>query len=223
MSTPFVDIYCLNEVIKNDNRLVNLSPNQVYALYYLYLTYARSYFLYSCYKDLDAITPFLQEEYYFISDGIDKDYNLSPAPLSGSEFYIGYKNPDDTYYTQIFDYTYSSITNILTTADTIPVDNEVYISGYIIGSFDDDLSILEKTILSNGMLVPWSQEKEMKNSLLSQMIYGGTQRLYSQANHISQVKGIVNNQYLVIVKGMISEYSYKASPNSVRGLGGGLV
>lgn len=221
--TNYTEIYCLNDVIKNDNRLINKPQNQIYALFSVYLDYAISYFMYDCYVDLNDRILFSQEQYYFNSDGIDKDYLLSPVPPTSCEFYVGYRATDEDIFTQTYDFVFDSLTNIITINDNIPSGYEVYISGYIIGKFNQTLNLLEKAILSNGMLVPWDQEQLNKNSLLNQMVYGGTTKIYSQGNHIKEVKTIVNNQYFNIVKGMISEYSYKANPNKVKGLGGGLV
>lgn len=223
MSTSFLNIYNLNEVIKNDNRLQKKTANQLYSLYYLYLTYAISYFTLDCYQNLEDNIPFSQQEYLFTSDGIDNQYLLSSTPIFGCKFYVGFRESSDLIYTQIFNYTFDSNTNIITINNNPPLNYEVYISAYIIGQFNADLTTLEKSILSNGMLVPYSQEQEFKNSLLSQMVYGGTSKLYSQANHIREVKDVTNNQYFNVVKGMINEYSFKANPNGVKGLGGGNV
>jgi len=224
MSTLFTEIYCQNEIIKEYSKLRNLTENQKYSLYFGYLKYSISYFQYDSYPDITDIIPFSQEEYYYISDGIDKDFLLSPVPSLDCEFYVGYKNPEDLYYTQVFDYSFDSNTNILTINDpVIPENYEIYISGYIIGQFNETLNFLEVSILSEGMLVPWDQMNMNKDSLLNQMIYAGSSKMYSQANHIEKVLNVANNQYFKIVKGMISEYSYKANPNGMKGLGGGLV
>ena len=224
MATPFTDIYCQNEVIKEDSKIRYLTENQKYALYYSYLKYSISFFQYDSYPDITDNIPFSQKEYYYISDGIDQSFLLSPAPPTDCVFYVGYKNADDLSYTQVFDYTFSDITNILTVnSPTIPNEDIVYIGGYIIGQFNEDLDLPEINILSEGMLVPWEQYYINRNSLLNQMVYAGSTKLYSQANHIGKVLDVSKSQYYGMLKGLISEYSYKANPNGILGLGGGLV
>jgi hypothetical protein len=81
---------------------------------------------------------------------------------------------------------------------------------------------LEKAILSEGMLVPYSQEALHKQSLLNQIVYGGSSKIYSQANHIDSVLNVSNNQYYNILQNMITNYSYKdKGSNKVKGLAGG--
>lgn len=223
MGTSYKDIYCLADVIRNDSRLVGKPQNQVYALFYAYLQHAISYFVYDCYVDLNDRVPFSQEQYYFTSDGVDNEYLLSPSPPIDCEFYVGYRPNSDTQFVQTYNFTYDSLTNVLTINDNPPNTYEIYVSGYIIGQFNQTLNIKEKDILANGTLVPWSQEQVFKNSLLNQIVYGGTSKIYSQANHINSTLDVVNSQYYKFVMGMINEYSYKANPNKIRGLGGGLV
>jgi hypothetical protein len=223
MSVNYNEIYCLADVIRNDNRFVNKPQNLIYGLFYKYLEHSISYFLYDCFVDLNDRIPFSQTEYVFTSDGVDNQYLLSPSPPSGCDFYVGFRENNESEYNQTFDYTFDSMTNILTINNNPPNNYEVYIGAYIIGQFNKDLNIVERDILANGMMIPWTQEQLFKNSLLSQMIYGGSSKIYSQAEHIRQVKGISNNQYFNIVKTMISDYSYKGNKDKSRGLGGGLV
>lgn len=223
MATSFKDIYCLADVIRNDSWLVGKPQNLVYVLFYLYLEHSISYFVYDCNVDLNDNIPFSQQEYGFMSDGLDNQYLLSPAPPTDCEFYVGYRENDESQYIQTYDFSYDLMTNILTINDNPPINWEVYVSGYIVGQFNNSLNVKEKAILAQGMNVPWSQGQVFKNSLLNQMVYGGTTKIYSQANHINSTMNVVNNQYYKYVMGMINEYSYKASPNNLKGLGGGLV
>ena len=75
-------------------------------------------------------------------------------------------------------------------------------------------------ILSEAMLIPWDQEQLQKQSLLNQIAYGGEMKIYSQAEHISQVKDTLKTQYFDIVQSMISDYTYKYSPDNLKRLGG---
>ncbi len=221
MGTLFKDIYSLNSIIKDDSRLQNKTTNQIYELYFLYLKYAISYFLYDSKVDLTNYTPFTEQEYLFTSDGVDKQYSLIPSPPLNCEFYIGFRENSDLSYTQTFDYTFDSNTNVITINNNPAEDYEVYISGFIVGSFDDTLNLVEQRILSEGMNVPFDQEKVQRESLLTQLVYGGTTKLYSQANHIKEVNDVAQNQYYKIVKAMINDYSFKS--NDLTGLGGGIV
>ena len=225
IGTAFSEIYCLNALIKEDSRIKNLTINQQYALSYLYLQYSISYFFADCYKNLEDIVAFSQTEYNFISDGIDNEYLLSPLPQTGSQLYVGYRENKDMPYIEIpvSEYSYDIITGVLTLTNNPIINYQVYVSAYIVGQFNETLNGMEKTILSEGINVPFSEQQLNKTSLLNMMVYGGSTKIYSQANHISVVKGVSNNQYFNIVKGMISEYSYKYNPIKLKGLGGGLV
>jgi hypothetical protein len=222
LGTQFKDIYSLNSVIKDDYRLQAKTTNQIYQLYFLYLEHSISYFVYDCNKNLTNYIPFSQQEYYFASTPTDKEYLLNPKPPDNCEFYVGYRENSDVAYTQTYDFTYNSLTNVLTINTDMPNNYDVYISGYIIGSFIDTLDLVEQRILSEGLNVPFDEEAVQRQSLLNQMIYGGTSKTYSQANHMKEIKDIAKNQYWNIVKNMINEYSYRSQSN-LNGLGGGLI
>lgn len=209
-------------MIKDDYRLQNKTANQIYALYFLYLQHSISYLEYDSNFDLTNYIPFSQQEYYFIaSTPTDNEYWLSPIPPDNCEFYVGYRENSDVNYTQVYNYSYDSNSSILTINIDIPENSEVYISGYITGSFYDTLNLVEQRILAEGLNVPYDNEQVQRQSLLNMMVYGGTTKMYSQANHIAEVKDVANNQYYNIVKNMINEYSYKSQSN-LKGLGGGL-
>lgn len=220
--TKFEEIYELNEIMKNDGRLIGKPSNQIYSLQYKYLKYAISLFESDCYKDLNKMTPFFQQEYYFISDGIDNEYLLSPVSPNNCNFYVGYRVDENVNYMQIIDYAYDSDTHVLTINETIPNSAEVYVSGYIIGSFEEDLNIKEQEILAEGMLVPYLKEQVNKQSLLNQMVYGDKTNRPSQANHIKEVKDVSTTQ-LELVESMINKYTIKYTTDNLLGLGGGLI
>ena len=50
MATSFEEIYCLNSVIKIDQRLTNKPSYMLYDLYWKYLQLAIPYFQYDCRK-----------------------------------------------------------------------------------------------------------------------------------------------------------------------------
>lgn len=225
IGTLFTDIYDINEVLKNDSRLNNKSTNLIYELYFKYLKYGIGIFEYDSTSNLNDRIDFSQNINHYIADGVDNVYLLSSTPTNDSNFYVGYRINSDYNYTEIYDtnYVFDNITNTITINVNIPANYEVYISNYIIGSFVDTLKQSEINILAEAMLIPWSQEQLMKNSLLNMMIYGGESKMYSQANHINEVKDIRKNQHWINVQGMISEFSYKSNNNNYKGLGGGLV
>jgi hypothetical protein len=223
VGTEFTEIYTINEILKNDNRLLNKTPNQIYELYFTYLKYGIGIFKSDCKYDLAKRTDFSQKEYFFISDGEDNEYQLSSVPPVNSQFYIGYRQSPDFNYTQVIDYSYNQNNNsIIINTPLIQSDYEIYISVYRIGSFDNTLDEAEINILSESMLIPWSVEKVMTRSLLNQMITLGSSKLSgTQANHIDALSKVADNQYFIKVMGMINRYSYKN--NNLMGLGGGLV
>jgi len=176
IGTLFKEIYEMNEVLKSDNRLINKPQNLIYQLYFTYLKYAIGIFKYDSRVDLTARTDFSMQVYNYIADRSDNVYSLSPIPTPNSNFYVGYRSDSDAMYTEIHDYVYDNINNTITINDFIDNRSEVYISSYIIGSFDNDLDEYGVDILSEAMLVPWSTEQLMKNSLLSQMVLGEPQK-----------------------------------------------
>lgn len=222
MATQFVDIYNLNEKIREDNRLKAKPTNQIYKLYYDYLTYAISYFADDCYKDLNNLTAFSQQEYYFKTNGTDNQFLLLPTPPTNCLFYVGTTTDEDIGYTEVdlSNYSYNSTTNVLTISNPIlAVGVSVYISGYIIGQFNSDLNNVEKVILAEGMNVPWSQEMLFRDKQMHQMVYGGSTKIYSQAQHISALSNIFDNLYYKHVCEMINDYTYKQNPNKNTDLG----
>ena len=212
------------EIVKNDNRLINKPTNLIYKLYWDYLNTAISLFFRDCYKDITNNIPFSQIEYKFIANGTDDDFLLeSPnIPPDNSLFYVGYSSGENVAFIEVpaSKYTYNSTTHVLTTdIALIPSGSIVYISAYIIGEFIDTLDYDEINILKEGCLIPFLQEQQNKISLLNQLVYGN-QKLYSQAEHLKQVKDTVVNQENKVIS-MITKYSYRANPDKLKYLGGG--
>lgn len=227
MSTPFADIYKKLEIIKDDIRIKNKPTNLQYELYYDYLSFAIGIFQRKCYKDLTHHTPFQQIEYWFISDGSDTSFVLdNPSlPLDNGQIYIGYSKDLNTIPTEITtaNYTYDENTHTMVISGiNIPSGNIIYASSYIVGEFLDTLDYDEKLIIENAMLIPYQQEQQNRNNLLNQKVYGASQSMYSQAQHISAVSSVVDNQRKV-VDDLIYEYTYLANPRKSKGLGGGLI
>lgn len=222
MATEFKEIYESSEILKNDNRIVNKPANQLYKLYYLYLKSSIGLFMRECYKDIKNHTPFSQQEYLFKSDGIDNTLLLSPIyPPENCNFYVGYSKDSNTTYTEITEYTYDLNTHTLTIPSSLVSENYlIYVSGYVIGSFNVDLEFDEQDILLQGMLIPFLQEQQNRNSLLTHMVYGASQKASSQGEHLKQIHSVVKDQEDKVAS-MIKKYSYSANPENLSKLGVG--
>ena len=186
MATPFINIYKKTELVKDDNRIVGKPTNQIYELYYEYMSYAIGVFFRDCYKDLESHTPFSQKEFAFVSDGTSVEFQLSEQPLTDGLFYVGYSNGVDLNFTEItsMNYTYDSLNNKIVINDIIiPKDYVVYVSSYIIGQFEANLAYDEIRILCEAIMIPYLEEQVNRNSLLTQMVYGAGQSMYAQSTH----------------------------------------
>lgn len=220
--TLFKDIYESNEIIKDDNRIQMKTTNNIYKLYYKYLKYAIGIFFRYCYKDLTNCVDYSETEYMFSANGTDNDFQLSSAPPVGSELYVGIKTTTDSLYTEVLpsNYTFNSSTKVLTiTLPTLSTGTIIYVVPYVIGQFNSTLDFDEQNILSEAMIIPFLEEEQNRNSLLTQKIYGGESKLYSQANHIDSVHLVVEDQRKKVDK-LIKEYTYRANPDKLQGLGG---
>jgi dihydroneopterin aldolase len=105
---------------------------------------------------------------------------------------------------------------------TFTVDLEIQLDLDIPGKTDllaDTLDYDECSILENACLIPYQQEQQNRNSLMTQRVTGEYQKQYSQANHIDAVSNVVTLQEEKVTN-MITKYSYLASPNNLKGLGG---
>lgn len=221
-NTTFKEIYEQNEVVKNDQRLLLKPTNLIYKLYYDYLKKSIGLFWRDCYQDIKNHTPFSQEEYLFIVDGIDNEFLLSPVPTNSSNIYVGYAKDANTAYTEIpsSDYTYDADTNVISIdLPSLPSEGSLlYISMYEIGMFNVELETDEQDILVEGMLIRYLEEQQNKNTLLNYMVYGGSQKAASQGEHLKQVHTVVVDQERK-VNDLITKYSYRADPNKLSSLG----
>lgn len=222
MATEFIEIYELNEVIKNDNRLKNKPSNKLYQLYFTYLKKGISLFWRDCYNNLKNIVPFSQSEYLFQSDGVDNQFLLSPSPTVNENIYVGYARDLNTSYTEIpsSSFTFDKVSNVVTISPESNLNNNYYyIATYEIGSFIENLDYDVQDILSESMNIPFLEEQQNRTSLLNQMVYGENQKMYSQSQHILSVHTTAKDQEQKVLD-MITKYSYKAAPDNLHGLGG---
>jgi hypothetical protein len=223
LSTPFLKVYKRNEILKNDTRLKYKTSNQLYSLYYEYLQFSISKFFRYSYTNLNDITEFVQEEYEFVvSNTDDLEFLLENpnTPPIDCTFYVGFRNSNSNNYTEITEYSYNSTSHVLTISDNrLSVGDTVYVSGYIIGQFNQTLNNDEITILSEGFLIPYLEEQQNRNSLLTQLITGGSSKLSgTQGNHMSAVHTIVQDKINEVDR-LIVKYTYRASPNNLKDLG----
>lgn len=222
MATSFEEIYCLNTVIKIDQRLSNVPSYKLYELYWKYLQYAISMFQYDCRKNLLDLVPFSLTEYSFIGDGENNIFKLDP-PIENTDnlsFYISVQLNCDQPVTQITDYQWDNINNTITLNNYIPAPEEnITINVYDIGYFKADLNYDEKTILARAMNLPYYEEQMTNSKILNFATYGGSIKMHSQAE---QLKTLTTAYETVKreVEGDISKYSYRTAPVGLYGLGG---
>lgn len=216
MATPFRDIYCLNKLIKNDPRLKKLDKFQYSMLCFGYLKFAISYFMYDCRNSLtDRLDPTIQS-YYFDGDGVDDEFYLSPSPTLGSSFYISVTSAGVK--TEITDYTYDETTANVKLSIVPLVGDKVEIVAFTGGEFNLELDEREKVVLAEAMNIPYLEEAKNDQNAMKYIVSGKSLRFFSQANHIDSAVGNYNSQAYAIVDGLISEYSYKGSPDRYSGL-----
>ena len=222
MATSFEEIYCLNAVIKLDQRLVNKPSYLVYDLCWKYLQLAIPYFQYDCIKDLLDLVPFSLTEYSFIGDGVNNIFELSPAPTDSSnlDFYISSQIDCGQKAREIVSYQWDSINNTITLLDYTPALNEnIKIQAYNIGQFNDDLNYDEKSILARAMDIPYYEEQMTNSKILNFAVYGGSIKMHSQAEQLKTVTAAYQTAKREL-EGDISNYTYRTAPIGLYGLGG---
>lgn len=220
METSFDEIYCLNQLIRSDDRISSLSINDFYLVMWKYLQYSIANFQYDCKEDLNNYIPYSQTVYNFVCDGISNVFSLTPPPTQTDiNFYICSRLGANEPYKQIQNYVYDSINYTITTEDTLPIQTEVIITSYEVGKFNFDLSLDEKRILSEGMVTPWLEEQVNEINLARFAIFGGSAKMHSQAEHLGKLDQRITNQYNLILR-LINQYSYRTSQTNLKGLGG---
>jgi len=180
---------------------------------------AISLFQYDCYQNITDVTGFTQNEFSYVGDGLTNNFILDVVPPINSLFYVSVNNieiPKGSY-------TYDVINNKII-FNVIPVINGViYIASYIIGQFNSAiLNFREVQIMAESINVPWLEQNLNRDQLLQQMVFSSDFKLYSQSSHIQQLKSVVETQKRYVGQ-LINEYTYKACPNGVLGLGGGIL
>lgn len=218
--TSFEEIYCLNSVIKQDQRLVDKPSYMLYDLCWKYLQLSIPYFQYDCRKDLLDLVPFSLTEYSFTGDGESNIFELDPMPSGNLDFYITTQIDCSQPSVQITKYVYDEETHSITFMDSTPTLGEnVKIIAYDIGHFNAELNYDEKAILARAMNLPYYEEQMTNSKVLNFAVYGGSIKMHSQAEH----EKILNQVYTTAkreLEGDISHYSYRTAPRGLFGLGG---
>lgn len=221
MATSFEEIYCLNAVIKSDQRLLNKPSYMLYDLCWKYLQLSIPYFQYDCRKNLLDLVPFSLTKYSFIGDGENNIFKLDPAPSSEEtpNFYINLQIDCSQEARQVNDYEWDSENNtIIFTSVTPAIGENVEIVSYEIGHFNETLNFDEKSILARAMNLPYYEEQMTSSKILNFAVYGGSIKMHSQAEQLKTITALYQG-YKREVEGDISMYSYRTAPKGLKGLG----
>lgn len=221
MATKFEEIYCLNTVIKNDQRLVDKPSYELYNLYWKYLQFAIPTFEFECRKNLYDLVPFSLTEYSFTGDGENNIFELTSVPedLVDPSFYIALQTDCNSEPRIVEDYTWDSKNNAIILTSVTPTQGElVTINLYEIGQFNSDLTYIEKTILAKAMNIPYYEEQITNSKILNFAVYGGSVKMHSQAEHIKTLEAAFRTAKRE-VEGDISRYAYNTAPVGLPGLG----
>lgn len=221
MATSFEDIHCLATILRKDTTLASLPSYQYYELCFKQLIIGKAAFVYDCHKDLNSYTPYSVSEYDFIGNGMDNEFELSPAPLpTQTNIYIGVRNSEEDLLQEVLDYTYDDTTNILTLTDIPLSQSEVVVAFFDIGSFNEDLDDDEKAILAECEQIAYYEAYLANSKSLNQVTYSTTVKIHSQAEQLKQLSNISITQWRDRVESMIVKYSYRTSKDRLKSLSG---
>lgn len=222
MATSFEKIHCLATILRKDTTLAALPSYQYYELCSKQLIIGKAAFVYDCLKDLNSYTPYSVSEYNFEGNGVDNEFELTPAPTElQTNIYVGVKGINDDLMTEVIDYTYDAETNILTLNNGIPaVGSQITIAFFDIGSFNDDLDDDECAILAESEQIAYYESYLGNAKSLNQVTYSTTVKIHSQAEQLKQLNNISITQWRDRVESMIVKYSYRRSSDRLRSLSG---
>ena len=216
--TDFNEIYCLNLVMKNDPRLAKIPLNMYYSLCWKYLQIAISRFQYESIPDITDNTPFYEIDYEYECDGVDTEFQLNvdekmTAPNFVINITLGDGEPE-----KVVNFEYSAVNNSIILEEAPVGGATLHIYEYQIGRFNVELGYREKEILAQGMLIPYLEENQNRESLLNQFVYGGSVKIHSQAEHLKTIETALKEQ-IKLVRDLIVDYSYRANLENYNGLG----
>lgn len=220
MATSFEEIYCLNAVIKNDQRLYNKPTYMIYSLNWKYLQLAIALFQYDCRKNLYDFVPFSLTSYSFIGDSVNNIFKLDPAPdyTMDTNFYITKQLDCEKPVLQETSYTWDDINDTIILDDIPEIGSTVTIYAYEVGQFNEDLDFDEKRILAEAMNIFYFEEYMTNSKVLNFATYGGSIKMHSQAEQLKTVTAAYQASKRE-VEGDISKYTYKTAPFGLGGLG----
>ena len=214
--TDFNEIYCLNLVMKNDPRLAEIPINMYYSLCWKYLQIAISRFQYESIPDITDNVPYIEIEYEYECDGIETEFQLNETNLINPNYVVTLTVGDEN--SKITDFTYNNINNSIVLPEPPLDDTILKIVVYQVGYFNVDLTDREKEILAQGMLIPYLEENQNRESLLNQFVYGGSVKIHSQAEHLKTIESALQDQ-IKLVNNLIIDYTYRANLEGYTGLG----
>lgn len=220
MATSFEEIYCLNSVIKIDQRLTDKPSYLLYDLYWKYLQLSIPLFQYDCRKNLLDLVPFSLTEYSFVGDGENNIFQLDPkSTIKNPGFYIVTQIDCGIPATEVKEYLYDDINGTITLTNYTPsLGEKINISMYQIGYFNADLGYDEKRILAEAMNIPYYEEQMTNSKILNFATYGGSIKMHSQAEQLKTLTAAYQSAKREL-EGDISMYSYRTAPKGLPGLG----
>ena len=220
MATSFEEIYCLNAVIKSDQRLYNKPAYAIYSLNWKYLQMAIALFQYDCRKNLYDNVPFSLTKYSFTGDGVNNIFKLDPAPKfkDAINFYVSKQIDCNTPAIQIVNYVWDDINSTITIPGIPEIGSIIEVNTYEIGQFNENLDYDEKKILAEAMNIFYFEEYMTNSKVLNFATYGGSIKMHSQAEQLKTVTAAYETSKRE-VEGDISKYTYKTAPHLLYGLG----
>lgn len=206
--TSFDEVYKSNGSLRNSRDLANKSDNIYYFILSEYLKSAISIFSEYCYEDILDITQFQQVIDTYSLQTAETVFQLSEVPPTDAIFYV---KADDKVLTSD-EFSYDAILNQVTLVEEA---FDVYISGYIIGHFNQTISFNVIMILADAMNEWYVESYVNDDSQLEQIMFAGIEN-HSQANHNKTNLAIEQFRNSKSFRRMMM-YSYgKAVPSTVK-------
>ena len=209
MATQFDDLYKQYFELTDDSDIKKVyTTDMAYKVLWDYLQYSISIFGDFCFKNLYNYTPFQRLIYNFTGDGLTKNFILNPIPPIGCDFFVSEDLIETT------DYSFNISTNEIVFNIAPLVDIPIYIGGYIIGEFVDNLNIQEVNILAELMTIPFKKNKLNKTILLNQMVYSKDYSGFAQSMHIKEVRSTIEYDEKNLMR-RIKSYCWKQNKNNI--------
>lgn len=161
---------------------------------------------YQCSSSLSVVEPDGESE-YFSANGTSVTFVFSSTPTPSGDYEV-IVTVTGVEQTEVTDYTYASATKTITfvTAPVSGSDN-VMIEWEAYGQFSAALTTLEEEILANMMVLEWISEKVHHSDLLEQTLGTRDFQLYSQANHLKELRELEDKIERKVDK-LIVNYTY---------------